>query len=465
MAGRTSGAGRALRRAFAEFLAIPTWMVVGFLLLAAATSVLDRADIGWLQPVRRTMQALVFASPEATASLLGEIAGGLLTITSITISLVLLAVQQAAGSLTFAVIDQFLRRRLNQVTFGFFVGLALYAFLILSTVDAPHNPVIGATLALLLTLVALYLLLTLLYTTVHQMRPSVIVEAIHDHALAARERQLPLVRRTRRAPRYEGVARATVRSEGHGFVVDVDAGRVGRAVQAAGGELEVRLLVSIGSYVAFRDPLAEIRAERAADLEALDGAVHDAIRLERQRDLERDPADGIEQLVTIAWTSVSTSKQNPEPGLLVAYALRDLLARWSADEQRRDGRVEQPVPMVYRDDVFAQLLGAFESLAVVASESMQHQVFAEVLQGLALTFDRLPAEHRGPAEDLVRRVLSALGEHVLTAELDAALDALVRALRLAGRPETAGAVQAARAELAASIGKLGSRATRVPSGG
>jgi hypothetical protein len=79
-----------------------------------------------------------------------------------------------------------------------------------------------------------------------------------------------------------------------------------------------------------------------------------------------------------------------------------------------------------------------------------------------MMFDRLPAEQQPRAEDLIRRSLSALGEHVLTAELDAALEALADALAAAGRVGTADAVRTARNQLAESIGKLNSRSTRVP---
>jgi uncharacterized membrane protein len=53
--------------------------------------------------------------------------------------------------------------------------------------------------------------------------------------------------------------------------------------------------------------------------------------LEEQRELETDPAYGIEQLALIAWTSISTAKSNPSPALLAIHSLRELLARWSAE--------------------------------------------------------------------------------------------------------------------------------------
>jgi hypothetical protein len=102
---------------------------------------------------------------------------------------------------------------------------------------------------------------------------------------------------------------------------------------------------------------------------------------------------------------------------------------------------------------------AFETLAVVASESMQHQHFAEVLHSFAIMFDRLSPDQQARAEDIILRIISALGDHVLTAELEATLSELVLALDKSARITTAAAVQAAQNRLKLSVGKLHSRAT------
>lgn len=149
------------------------------------------------------------------------IAGGIITVTSITIWLLLLALQQLAGSLTAEVYDQFLRRRHNQAYFGFFVGLALYALVTLATVNEGFNPIFGATLAFLLTIIALYLLIVLLYTTINQMRPSEVIDEIHGHILSARQGQLRFIRRTRRASRQGGASRISVTSAKSGYVTNV----------------------------------------------------------------------------------------------------------------------------------------------------------------------------------------------------------------------------------------------------
>ncbi len=431
-------------------------MSLGFLLMAAATFALDRGSVAWLVPLRTLLQTYVFADAQSSAELLATIAAGLITVTSITISLLLIALQQAASALTHQVYDQFLRNWQNQVYFGFFVGLSLYTLVTLASAG-PLNPVIGASVALVSTVFALYLLLILFYTTVDQMRPVVIIEAIHRHTLAAREVQRELLGRTRRAPQCQGTVSLPVKAVAHGFVTRIDVDCIEAATKRAGAEVEVILRVSVGDFVVFGQLLAEVKAHAQDDALAVAEVLEDAVRREGLRDLANDPLDGIEELETIAWTSISTAKSDPDAGVLTIYSLRDILARWSVEDRVARG---VPAPVVYEDNVLPRLLNAFESLAVSASESMQHQSYAEVLRSFELLFDGLPSDLQSRAEDAILRSLSGLGDHVLTAELEAALTALISRLERAGRGQTAAAVLAAKLKLAGSIGKLGARSTR-----
>ncbi len=447
-----------IRRSFAEFLTIPTIVIVVFLLLAAGSYVLESAEVGWLQAARENLSIHVFADSQATSALLGTIAGGVITVTSIIISLLLVALQQSAASLTNQVFDQFLRRRINQFYFGFFVGLSLFSLVTLATVTESFNPVFGASLAFLLTVIGLYILLLLLYTTINQMRPAVIIEAIHAHTLNARQYQRSLILKTRRSSRASGPIRRPVKAQRHGFVTGIDIDALGAAARDLGDEAEVVLRVSMGSYRAFEDVVADIKARTVEETKKLEEAVQAAVHFESQRDIMCDPAYGVEQLEMIAWTSISTAKSNPASGLLIIQSLRDISARWSVEDN--EAPKQEPFSVVYTDNVFPRLMDAFETLAVVSYDSMQHQSFAEVIHALAVMFDRLPPAQQRRAEDTILRIISALGEFVLTAELDSTLSALAEALNNCARTSTASAVQAAQDQLRRSIGKLHSRATR-----
>jgi uncharacterized membrane protein len=447
-----------IRRAFAEFLTVPTLVIVAFLLMAAGSYMVDRTEITAFQTMRGILKTRVFADSRATSELLGTIAGGIITVTSIIISLLLVALQQSAASLTHQVFDQFLRRRTNQFYFGFFIGLSLFALLTLATVTESFNPVFGASLAFLLTMAGLYILILLLYTTINQMRPAVIIEAIHAHTLAARQSQIPLILKTQRSPRAGGLICRPVKAHRHGFVTHINVDAAGAAAKDLGMDVEIVLRVSIGCYVAFQDVIAEVRMEAQKETASLEKSVQDAVHFENQRDIGGDPAYGIEQMEMIAWTSISTAKSDPAPGLLIIRNLRDVLAHWAAEDNA--SRQEETLPIVYTDNVFSRLMEAFETLAVVASESMQHQNFAEVLRTFAIMFDRLSPDQQVRAEDIILRIISALGDHVLTAELEATLSELVLTLDKSARITTAAAVQAAQNRLKLSVGKLHSRSTR-----
>lgn len=449
-----------IRRSFVDFLAVPTVTVLGFVLLALATYLMDREPLRWIEPTRGFLREHFINDPDKTQGLLGAIAGGLITLTSITFSLLLLAVQQSAAALTTQVLDQFLRRRDNQVYFGVFVGVSMYALLILAANSTQVTPVFGASVALLLSLLALVVLVLLLYSTLNQMRPIRIVDAIHDLTLAARARQADFLRRTTREPAYhDAPAIERIHADDDGYVTLVRLERIASALSESTSRCEVVLLVSLGQYVCYGEPLAEARGSVRDDVERIAAAVRSAVRLERQRDLRHDAAYGIDQLATIAWASISTAKSNPAPALAALGNLRDLSARWSEpDDAPPSG---QKLPVVYRDTVLLDLIAAFESMAVVSSESMQHQSCAEVLLSFATLLRRMPNELQPRLDDAIRRILTALGDHVLTAKLDEALATLCDALREVGRPDTEILVRRARDEMAALIGTFAGRASRV----
>lgn len=448
-----------VRRSFIDFLAVPTATVVAFLLLALAMYTLDRQPTTWIEPTRRFLRAHLISDSDKTEALLGTIAGGLITVTSITFSLLLLAVQQSAASLTAQVLDQFLHRQVNQVYFGVFVGVSLYALLILATNSTQVTPVFGATVALILTLVALVIIVLLLYSTLNQMRPIRIAEAIHDLALDARERQIPLLQRTLRAPAFERAPISLpVHAEDNGHVSSVKLGAVAERLSSVRGRVEVVLRVSLGAYVTFDDVIAEIRAEHRADAEQVALATWNAVELERQRDFRFDAAFGVDQLATIGWTSISTSKSNPTPGAAAVRNIRDLLSRWSV--ATHDAPTEPPLPVVYPDSLFTRAIEALESLAVVSSESLQHQSCAEVLSSFAVLLPKLPVEARLVAVGAIRRILPSLGDHVLTGVLDGALLELEAVLRRDGQSNVAYEVRRARDTMARDVGTLQARGTR-----
>lgn len=446
--------GEAFRLGFSEFLTGAGLFAGGLLLLGGLVHVLDRLRPDALAPVHRALSEHVFTSSDATATLLQSISATVITVASITFSLMLVAIQQSASSLTAQVFDQFLRRRNNQFYFGFFVGLGAYALLQAATVHPGFNPVYGATLTVALSVVAVVLLLALVYNTINQMRPVVIVEAIHDHLVEARARQLErIVARTRRQPRLDAPERARVVSDKTGFVLRIDLERIQRAIDGAPTPCEVVLDVSIGTYVAYGDPLARIRATDEHSTQGLEREVRAAIRLERQRNIDDvDAVYGIEQLETVGWTSSSGAKHNPQAARLVVAHLRDVLARLAVETSVHEDAPDTDI--VYDDDFPEILMQTLESLAVVTADSQQHQVAADIILAIESMLERLAVPYRERAMDVLMRTLPALASHPPTRSLERALAKLRDTLRRMGADDLAGVVELGLDNLRSRIGTV-----------
>ena len=221
--------------------------------------------------------------------------------------------------------------------------------------------------------------------------------------------------------------------------------------------MEVVLKVSIGEYVIFKDEIAFVTSENEADGKTVGNIVCKSISVDVNNDIGSDPFGGIVEMETIGWTSISTAKSNPAPGLITIRTLCNLLIRWSYMDDTPGKNI---YPIVYKDNVVPRLMDSFTTLMVAASESMQHQNFIEILHAFTNAYNRLSSENKLRAEDIILRLLSAMGDFVLTAPLEAELNKLIKILNNAGSFDTAEAVEKATKKLKETVGKLNSRGTR-----
>ena len=444
-----------VRRGLDEFLAFPLTVVAAFIALAAFTLWLDNSEIGWIRSGREQLGRFVFVTESGTASVLGQLLGGLLTVISITFSALLLAVQQTATTLSNQVYSQFLRRRVNQLYFGFFLGLAVYDVAALAAAHPHFNPVYSASTAVVMTTAGLCLLIVVIYSTVDQMRPAVIVESLRDHTLSARERALALLCRTRRAPRSRAPVQATVFADDDGFLQDILLERLAGAVQGLGEDGEIEVLHPIGGFVAYDDQLATIRAHDRDAAKRIVERVREALVLRGERDLKRDAAFGIVQMESIAWTTASSAKSTPDAPRVVIHALRDLLGRWIADESPPGQPARQRVlPVVIRDRIHADALEALVTIGLASDESRQHVVIGAAFDALGQLLPRAEGELRASLLDGIRTLVPAMSDLPLTAALRETLSRLGRTLESGGAHEVALEIRTAAAAMETRKGRL-----------
>lgn len=367
---------RMLRRAVREFAMVPILVVAAFLALAVVAILADQTQVPGLDVLQRAASRVI--GKKTSSAALSAIATGLLTVTSITFSVLLLAVQQTASNLSPVVFDQFVRRRINQVLLGFFVGLSLFAYLVMAA-QTSSPPVVGAAIATVLTVVAMLLLLLLVYTTIDQMRPANVLRQIHRQTLMARGRQARLRDRTIREPRSRAGVTGSYHSSVTGYVSDVGLAHLAAALEGAAPRTEIRLHVPLGGNVAYGDLVATVHDDDRDVVESVLAQVRRAVVIDRRRDIDRDASTGVAEICNIAWTSGSTSKQSPQVAREGLDALRDLAARWIDEGNHRSDPAEPPLAIVYPDHDLDVVLDGIYALVVVSHESHQHLTARRVL--------------------------------------------------------------------------------------
>jgi len=422
-------------RAVREFLTVPLLVVLGFVILAALSIALDQSHASWLTGPRHALGHVV--GKQAASTALSDIATGLVTVTSITFSVLLLAVQQTAANLSPVVFEQFMRRRSNQVYLGFFVGLCVYSYVVLAAVQKDTPPTLGAAVAVLLTVVALLILLTLVYSTLNQMRPVHVVFAIRTRALNARARELELIRRTRRAPQLTGPPGATAFSAEDGHVTAIQLEALDDRLRDQ-DTAEVELTVTLGQYVVAGEALAQIRGPNGDELAAV--VREEVVVLGRQRDADQDATASVDQLANIAWTTGSTAKQSPEVARQALDALRGLLGRWTADLAAAPPP-QRVLPVVYPDNDRMLVVDSMLAIAAVAHESQQQQTAARVLDAFTQVLPRCDQQAKDRIADGLREAAPLFAQGAWMPKLRQAAASTIEMLDSVGCRESAEALR------------------------
>ena len=330
---------RARLRDLLENILASLWLVPTLLALLAAglatlTLFLDERvpALGGLQPW------LFGGSASAARSLLSSIAGSLITVIALAFSSTIVAIQQASSQFSPRVIRNFMRDKVNQITFGTYVATFVYALLILRQVrDEPNNgsggfvPALSITVALMLALICVGLLIYFIHHTATSLQVATIAAAVHDD-LTEGIAQLyphgfgePLHERGAPPPEVPptaptGVARATQA----GFLRNIDEEAL--LANLPDGSICARVRPQLGDFVFAGTALVEVWSAAPFARETEEGLVA-AFTIGPERSLDQDLLFGIRQLVDIALKALSPGINDPTTAENCLGHLGDIVAQ------------------------------------------------------------------------------------------------------------------------------------------
>jgi uncharacterized membrane protein len=281
---------------------------------------------------------------QSARDLLGLLAGSVMTVTSLSFSLTVLALQLASSQFSPRLLRTFAQDSTVKWTLAVFLGTFAYSLVVLRGIAGsgdllPHAAMLGAFAAALLTVATLVRFIAHIVTL---LRVDTMMANINSEALAALRRTYP-ERGADRPRRPETPADARpVEVHASGFVQAVNA----RRLVAAARERDLVLLMDVtpGDHVVHGVPVARVwrtGGGPALDAEDLPSLVTEAIEVGYERTGQQDVAFGFRQLADIAVRAMSPGINDPTTAihatghmasLLSALMSRDVVAAVHVDE-------------------------------------------------------------------------------------------------------------------------------------
>lgn len=300
-----------LRDQLQGFWVIPSAVAVAYGVLALVLVDMDRTspNVG---------PGFGFGGDAAAArSVLSSIAAGVISMTSLTLSLTIVTLQLASSQFTPRALKNLLSDRTNQLVAGAFLGTVAYALLVLRSVreddeqDTGFVPALSVTIGIGLALLALALLLVFVHHVGQIIKVENIAAGIALSSLKAADRLYPEPYGEPAAdsgPRRSAEPPGEVTSSRPGYVEAIALDHITAAF--AGKAQRIEVLLAPGDFATPAQPVVLVWPSSALGARERK-AVRRAFTVSSERDLRNDIGFGLRQLADIALRAVSTGINDP----------------------------------------------------------------------------------------------------------------------------------------------------------
>jgi uncharacterized membrane protein len=382
MAGKKGGVWPQVRSRFLKsWFAIRSsyWFVPILMAVTAIPWAFGLAYLDMLWGIQEFVESLVGplrwllgTTPASVRSLLETIAGGMISIATVSYSMTLIVLTLASSQYGPRILSIFVEDRANQVVLGTLVSLTIYCFVLLSFVGEPDTgqtvPQLSVVVAFIWALVNLGAFIFFFHHVVESIRAPEIIEHIGKE-LRKRISSLPeetegyegAEDRAEALRRLDDIPHFRLLAKESGYVQVIDFDRL--AQLAKNQEITFCMLHRAGDWIIEGAPLVVVYG-LGEDAQAVDEGLESEIRLAfvvgDRRTPTQDFSFGIYQLEEIAVRALSPSTNDPHTAINCINQLGSLLAYLARVYSPNSVRVgENGRPLLIRQITsYAELLDA-----------------------------------------------------------------------------------------------------------
>ncbi|MCX4451295.1 DUF2254 domain-containing protein [Streptomyces sp. NBC_01789] len=253
-------------------------------------------------------------SASTASSVLSSVVGAMIALLGFVVTIGVLVIQQATGTLSPRYMRLWYRDRLQKAVLATFTGTFAFAYTLLRSIETNSVPNLGVTLAGVAVSVSLLLLLIYLNRFTHNLRPVAIADIVGRLGEQVLDRMAAHAGDTAASDKVSpaGSPVARIRSERGGVIQALDA--AGLVSLAARHDCLFVLAASVGDFVPPRGAVVEIHGGAPTPDPRL---VTGLLALGAERTIEQDPAFALRILVDIAIRALSPAVNDPTTAVQV----------------------------------------------------------------------------------------------------------------------------------------------------
>ncbi|BAZ40459.1 hypothetical protein NIES4101_64200 [Calothrix sp. NIES-4101] len=297
---------------------IPAVMAVGATALAFTMLNLDRTgkvniDYWWVYT----------GGADGARSLLGSVAGSMISVAATAFSITIVALQLAASNFGPRLLRNFMQDTGNQVVLGTFIGTFIYCLFVLRTIHGEGDgyeqyvPQLSVTVGTLLAIISISVLIYFIHHASTIIQASHVIENVSEDLHSAIKRLFP-ERIGHGEPEHSlGIEEIPmsfekealpIRANGTGYLQAIDNGELMKI--ACKHNLLIRLQVRPGKFLIQGSDLALVFPGKKVN-KKLTKQINDAFILGKERTEQQDIEFPIDQLVEIALRAISPGINDP----------------------------------------------------------------------------------------------------------------------------------------------------------
>lgn len=160
----------------------PALIAFGFLIVSFLLILFDFSELG--REVKSNLPWLGLKDAETARNIIAVVAGGILSLTVFSFSMVMIVLNQAASQMSNRILNKLIGNRFQQVILGFYIGTIVFSLFLLSTVrDSDvgiYIPAISTYILIILAITDIFLFIYFLHYITQSVKYEVIIHRILD---------------------------------------------------------------------------------------------------------------------------------------------------------------------------------------------------------------------------------------------------------------------------------------------